>query len=87
MRGQIWTHPPLYYLCNVSVIPGAKTIFQLAKSKNMLKIENCCCHGNGGEDKKIYAFLFITRQKLKAGKVSGKSIFSSPESLDSLVCL
>ena len=29
------------------------------------KIENRGCHGNGGVDLKIYAFLFITRQKLK----------------------
>ena len=42
----------------------------------MLEIENRGCHGNGGVDPKIYAFLFITRQKLKTGKVSGKSIFS-----------
>ena len=42
----------------------------------MLKIKHLGCHGNGGEDKnKICSFLFITRQKLKVGKVSGNSIF------------
>ena len=45
------------------------------KCKNMLKIVNRGCHGNGGEDL-MCAFLFITRQKLKTGKISGKSIFS-----------
>ena len=43
----------------------------------MLKIENRGCRGKRGVDpKKKNAFLFITRQKLKTGKVSGKSIFS-----------
>ena len=42
----------------------------------MLKIENRGCHGNGSEKLKKYAFLFISQQKLKVGKISRKSIFS-----------
>ena len=60
-----------------SCIPGAKTVlFNLKKMQKYAKFENRGCHDNGGVDKKIYAFLFITRQKLKTCKVSGKSIFS-----------
>ena len=69
----------LYFLCNVSGIPGAKTVlFNLKKCKNMLKIENRCCHGNGCVESNNI-FLFITRQKLKTGKVSGKSILTVTE--------
>ena len=51
-------HLGLYYLCNVSGIPGAKTLlFNLKKCKNILKIENRGCHGNGGEDKNLRIFV------------------------------
>ena len=51
-------------------------IIQLEKCKNMLKIEIAVAMTTGVKSKKIYAFLCITQQKLKTGKVSGKYIFS-----------
>ena len=65
-----------FILLSVSGIPGAKTVlFNLKKCKNVIKYKIAVAMATGMKIKRIYAFLFITRQKLKTGKVSGKSIF------------